>query len=72
MPIMGAGGIKVYITDSDQIRCDMDDCPTDGLLDLPHPRHRTLAELIIMIVTHANEHHAPPGFVNHIRPVSHA
>ena len=49
--------IQLYVTDSDQIRCGMDDCPTDCLFDLPHPRRRTLAELIDMIVTHANKHH---------------
>lgn len=66
----GAGDIKVYINDSDALSCNEPDCPTDGVYDFPHPRRRTLAELMVMIVTHLNEHHAPPGFVNLIRPVA--
>lgn len=66
----GAGGIKIYITDEDGLICGEPNCPTDGVFDFPHPRGRTLAELTIMIVTHTNEHHAPAGFVNHIRPVA--
>lgn len=68
--VMSAGDIKIYITDTDGLICGEPNCPTDGVFDFPHPRGRTLAELTIMIVTHTNEHHAPAGFVNHIRPVA--